>query len=999
MTPRILIVNPPLKVVEPFIDNPAFSFLAPHGFSRALASAGHDVSFLDAFLACEPTWDGEAYQLGPSPSDFARQINDADKDVLIISYPSYHRSGAVSGQHFSELVGALDLQGVEVHLVDFYDTSTHYIDYDDEQVEHLFSSPIHIHRRSSLPFGIPAADVFGALSLSGDGSFDAYLAFVNHPVNRELLKDCRGTSTVFPLLSSYGCQYQCRFCAASPLKWQGAEDVVADLSTLAASGVDTVIFLDQYANYDINRFKDILRAAISLNLTTHFANGIGLKHIDEEVAELLSRCAEFIFISPESGSDAVLRSIKKPFTVDHSGQAVRLLSQFGVPVRAHFMIGAPGETIGDTEETLALALQWRDDLGVEPFVQRYVSPSELRWSEGADNVYQQFAPATHPDTQLRAAFRSFEHSLRMAAHRKLIVNLSYRCNNRCRFCSVADRERVDGDLANQLRQIDQAAAQGIRLLDLDGGEPFLYRPLFDLIDHAVAKGFQRISITTNGRMLRYESLVKKLARIDQVSVLISLHSVDPSIQDDLTCSPGSFADTIEGIRNAAAHFDDLGINVTLTSSNYEGLPDFLPRLEELGIGTLNIQYYTPFGEVDPLLAPPPGAIDSVRETVRLAGEDLTINLIGFTPCMAPDLEHLMATDFFKEARDMVFVGDERVNLAAFLGNRRQKDERCAACEHDQVCRGHWVYETREAQTRRVEMLDIMMGYQCNSQCRFCSITDDMRHDNMDARTIAEKLAEGIRTYTPSKVRFGGGEPTIRKSLPKLIKFVAKQGVENISIQTNGYKLAEREFLATLLDAGLSKVNISIRAHTSELYADLTGIPTAFARVNKAIANLVERAVPLELDVLVTKPMVAELSDLTRYFAAMGVTDLNYWFVALEGKAAERVDELIPTMTKAAKHLNRVFDEHADLNLRAYYLPYCFFPHHRDRVWHPVAENALVISPSLTFMLEAGEVDVGVLTKRCAGCAMEDTCFGVRQSYIDHFGIDEIEPLKPESGQG
>ena len=998
MTRRIVVVNPPLRVPEPFIDNPAFSFLAPHRFSSAGPFRGQQVSFLDAFLGAEPRLSDGIYELGPTVEHFAGQVNEIEKEVLVLAYPSYHRASAVASDSFAAFVRDLDLTAVEVHVVDFYDTSTHYIDYSEAQVDRLFPVTVRLHRRSALPFGVSVDHVLGSLSLSDDESFAEYLSFVNHPVNREMLKDCREGSLVFPLLASLGCQYRCRFCSANPFQWQPVAGVNEALSFLSRSGVGTVVFLDQYANYDVDRFKQILRTAVSLGLTTHFANGLGLRHIDAETAKLLSQCTDFVFISPESGSDAVLKMIKKPFTVEHSEEAVRLLSAAGVAVRAHFMIGAPGETLDDTKETLDLARRWRQQHGVEPFVQRYVPQSELAWSQESGNVYEKFEPTSHPDTQVKAAFRAFEHAVQAPSHRKLIVNLSYRCNNRCRFCSVADRARIDGDLGNQRRQIDQAAEQGITLLDLDGGEPFLYPHLFDVIDHAIAQGFERISITTNGRMLRYESLVEKLARFEQVSILISLHSLDSSVQDDLTRAPGSFDDTITGIRNAAKHFDDLGVNVTLTAHNHAGLPDFVPLLRELGIRILNIQYYTPFGDVDPSLAPPPEAIDSVRETVASSGEAPTIRLIGFTPCMAPDLEHLMAGDFFKEARDMVFVGDERVNLAEFLGQRRKRDQRCAECEYDRVCRGHWVYTSDKAGARRVQMIDIMMGYQCNSKCRFCSITDEIRNQNMDARTIARKLDEGIRMYGPSKIRFGGGEPTIRKSLAKLIGFAAKQGIETVSIQTNGYKLAEEEFLDNLLASGMNKVNISIRAHDEELYSQLTGIPAAFARVNKAIENLVTRSVPLELDVLLTKPMISQLSDLTRYYSEKGVTDLNYWYVAIEGQAAARIDELIPTMTATARYLGPVFDEFPELELKAFYLPYCFFPRHPDKVWHPVSENALVISPSLTFMLEAGEVDIGVLTESCVGCLMESTCFGVRQSYIDHFGIEEIRPLGVE-GRG
>ena len=42
--------------------------------------------------------------------------------------------------------------------------------------------------------------------------------------------------------------------------------------------------------------------------------------------------------------------------------------------------------------------------------------------------------------------------------------------------------------------------QGVTLLDLDGGEPTLNPKLFALIRYALRIGYQKVNVTTNGRM-------------------------------------------------------------------------------------------------------------------------------------------------------------------------------------------------------------------------------------------------------------------------------------------------------------------------------------------------------------------------------------------------------------------------------------------------------------------------------------------------------------------
>ena len=58
------------------------------------------------------------------------------------------------------------------------------------------------------------------------------------------------------------------------------------------------------------------------------------------------------------------------------------------------------------------------------------------------------------------------------------------------------------------------------------------------------------------------------------------------------------------------------------------------------------------------------------------------------------------------------------------------------------------------------MIDIIMGYACNVQCDYCTVTNEMRAKNLTTAQVASALergaAEGLRAAA-----FGGGEPTIR----------------------------------------------------------------------------------------------------------------------------------------------------------------------------------------------------------------------------------------------
>ena len=90
------------------------------------------------------------------------------------------------------------------------------------------------------------------------------------------------------------------------------------------------------------------------------------------------------------------------------------------------------------------------------------------------------------------------------------------------------------------------------------------------------------------------------------------------------------------------------------------------------------------------------------------------------------------------------------------------------------------------------LVDVMIGYACNVQCDYCSITDEMRKENMATAPVMAALAEA-RRHGAVKVAFGGGEPTIRRSLLPLVRWCRDRGYRSIKIPSNGLMYSYRAF--------------------------------------------------------------------------------------------------------------------------------------------------------------------------------------------------------------
>jgi len=92
--------------------------------------------------------------------------------------------------------------------------------------------------------------------------------------------------------------------------------------------------------------------------------------------------------------------------------------------------------------------------------------------------------------------RALEHGVPLNAH----LDLTYRCNERCEHCYLdhSDRGELTSDEAFSI--LDQLAAAGVLFLTISGGEIFLRRDLFEILEHARDSAFC-VRLKSNGVMI------------------------------------------------------------------------------------------------------------------------------------------------------------------------------------------------------------------------------------------------------------------------------------------------------------------------------------------------------------------------------------------------------------------------------------------------------------------------------------------------------------------
>ena len=138
--------------------------------------------------------------------------------------------------------------------------------------------------------------------------------------------------------------------------------------------------------------------------------------------------------------------------------------------------------------------------------------------------------------------------------------------------------------------------------------------------------------------------------------------------------------------------------------------------------------------------------------------------------------------------------------------------------------------------RFLRNLRVSVTDRCNLRCGYCMPEEEYvwlpRDDILHFGEMAA-LADVFLDLGVDKVRLTGGEPLLRRDLPRFIRMLAtKPRIRDLAMTTNGVLLAEHA--PALKAAGLHRVTVSLDALDPALFKELSGGRGEVAHVLKGI---------------------------------------------------------------------------------------------------------------------------------------------------------------------
>jgi pyruvate-formate lyase-activating enzyme len=183
----------------------------------------------------------------------------------------------------------------------------------------------------------------------------------------------------------------------------------------------------------------------------------------------------------------------------------------------------------------------------------------------------------------------------------------------------------------------------------------------------------------------------------------------------------------------------------------------------------------------------------------------------------------------------------------------------------------------------------------------------------------------LRRSGATEVEFTGGEPTIRPDLPQLIAHAASLGFVNISIISNGLKLAKADYARTLVTAGANDFLFSVHGHTDELHDAHTRIRGSHRRILEAIANVQALGVRCRSSTTVTGRNYVHIPDIVGHLVGLGVDSMHLAVFSPVTQAKGTDTSMSVRYSDAATAIKAAIDKHAARlpPLSVKYIPFCF----------------------------------------------------------------------------
>jgi len=175
----------------------------------------------------------------------------------------------------------------------------------------------------------------------------------------------------------------------------------------------------------------------------------------------------------------------------------------------------------------------------------------------------------------------------------IFISLTHQCNFNCQMCGVKKILRgyeLDFNLLKRvLKEIASWNSDGVIMLT--GGEPFLRKDIFEIIDYSLSLGL-KTEVVTNGSQIYNPEIAKRIIDSGLQNIAISLDGVNPQTHDYIRGTDGAYKKALDAIsylcqeKKIRNDGPQISVWTTIMNENIEELYEIIFLVKDLGVECL-----------------------------------------------------------------------------------------------------------------------------------------------------------------------------------------------------------------------------------------------------------------------------------------------------------------------------------------------------------------------------------------------------------------------------
>lgn len=278
------------------------------------------------------------------------------------------------------------------------------------------------------------------------------------------------------------------------------------------------------------------------------------------------------------------------------------------------------------------------------------------------------------------------------------VKVGFKCNNQCKFC-VQGRKRDNlptKDKEEVARALKEAYNENKEEVVFTGGEPTLHPDILEFVRIAKEVGYKEIQLQSNGRMFSYKKFCVDAIQAGVTQFSPALHAPTPKVHDYLTSAPGSYEQTVKGIKNLKELKQYVLTNTVITTKSYKALPQLARLLVDLHVDQYQFAFPhlggTAFENrhwITPKISNIMGYVKKGLDIGIRKNKIVTTEAIPF--CLMQGYEDYIAENIMPKASiyDANFVVKDYEKYRKESGKGKVKADKCQQCKFYYICEGPW----------------------------------------------------------------------------------------------------------------------------------------------------------------------------------------------------------------------------------------------------------------------------------------------------------------------